>query len=191
MSRKIWEDLHAKGYFDNHPYYRNRDKAESRDLDFIKRVHSLGPSDVVMIIGAGYGRETLLIAPFVKHVYCVDYSKYLIDEYLEGKVDNYTVIDPESSLPSVDFIYSLVTFQHMERELVRRYIRKIGLNKNGRALIQFLEVDKEKDVFEPCYSWNRNEIFNLIQGSGYIMFDFLSETVKPNAIWHWAYFGRL
>jgi ubiquinone/menaquinone biosynthesis C-methylase UbiE len=107
----------------------------------------IGPEDVVLDLGCGIGRVARYVAPLCRELWAVDASEAMLKMARERLADRPNVRFAQSSdtsLPdvpdgSIDFAYSLLTLQHVEREhafLLLREIRRI-LRPDGSAHLTF------------------------------------------------------
>lgn len=207
----VWQRLHEEGYFDRHPRYAGRLRHGGDDIEWIGRFVALQPHWRVMVIGAGYGRESALIAPHVRRVYAVDVGGVVLNAmraYLhERRVTNVVPLHAEAwegeLREEIDLVYSLVTFQHLSRDLVRAYVLglRAWLAPRGQCVVQFLDsptcsADADPGaVHEPSVRWTPDEIRALIAGAGFTLYALVTEAVghddpRPGPHWwHWAHFG--
>ncbi len=201
-----WKALQAAGYFENHPHYQGCLDVGHNDIDKIERFFALEPSNVVVIIGCGYGREAAHICRQVAVVYGIDVSDGVLAQavsYLrDGRgVTNFKPVLAErydAEIPAgIDLVYSTTVMQHLTRDLVHEYLRTLGpkLSDNGRMIIQFMETDhgdQDADiaVYEPSVSWSRDQISVAVDGAGLAVLDIKTEWIRPGCLWHWAHIGR-
>jgi cyclopropane fatty-acyl-phospholipid synthase-like methyltransferase len=210
-----WRELHSRlRYYDTHPNYIKKDSRVDGDLAVIASF-LLRQDWNVAVIGAGYGRETALIAPSVRKVFAIDVRETLphLRAFLgKRKISNVVEVDAEDwragiqedgRVIPIDFVYSLVTFQHLTRDLVRDYIYGFHplLIPGGVFLAQFSESptgtsDADERAVEPNVRWTREEISELIRGAGYSWLQIRTISgiggtrAKKPWIWHWAFFGK-
>jgi cyclopropane fatty-acyl-phospholipid synthase-like methyltransferase len=206
-----WLALHEAGYYKLHPYYKDKTKAPDGDLLAIRHFLELRPEWTVAIIGSGYGREAVLIAPLVRKVYGVDVGEIVfaqMREYLAAKkVSNVEAVDASrwrEELPAgLDFVYSFVTFQHLTRDLTRDYILGLAekFAEDGRGVVQFSDsptgsVDTEDIAVEPNVRWTVSEIKALFEEAGLTIYRLETRNgvggirSKKPWVWHWVYFGK-
>jgi len=218
-----WKELQNKGYFENQntallasygeEKYREmfgstdpgalRDTS-GRDFDLIGSFLSLDTSMTAAVIGCGYGRETLAIAPRVRHVYGIDVSHTILDkaqEYLAtNSVFNFTPVLAENWRklvpPTLDFVYSITVFQHLTRDLVLDYLAGLAekLSPTGKALCQFAELtggtkDAELKAYEPSVNWSTAHIRAAMAEAGLSLVTLRTLDVG-GGLWHWAFFER-
>lgn len=102
--------------------------------EFIPRINGY-KSDVIVELGAGFGRMTMFIAPFCKKLYAIDISGDLLfqaKQRLSGSVYQHVeFIETDgmhlNTVPdnSVDLCYSYIVFQHIvAAEIVVSYIHE-------------------------------------------------------------------
>ena len=108
------------------------------------------PQARVVDLGCGIGRVIRPLAPHVREIVGVDVSEEMIArarDYLRGIPNQRVVLTNGRSLPgiddgSVDFLYSLLCFIHVDRRSAFRYFGEIErvLAPDGRALLQFHNI---------------------------------------------------
>jgi SAM-dependent methyltransferase len=105
------------------------------------------PADKVLDLGCGIGRVTRYVAPLCHEIWAVDVSETMLRfarERLAELPNVRLLIGRGTSLPeletgSIDFVYSLLTLQHVEREhafMLLRELRRV-LRDGGRAFLTF------------------------------------------------------
>ena len=202
-----WKELHEGGYFRDHPCYQNKMAKPSSDqgyLDLFKV--KLRPEMVIAVIGSGYGRELAIFGPKVARAYGVDVSEKVHAEmtaYLKAKgVKNVVPVMAEgweeALPPGLDLVYSVATFQHLTRDLVRDYLRGIARKleqPEGRAVLQFAEnergtEDAEDKAYEPNVKWTAKEIAPAMAEAGLELVEIKTMTgIHRNGRewkWHWT-----
>jgi cyclopropane fatty-acyl-phospholipid synthase-like methyltransferase len=178
----VWQALHAQGYFKNHPYYQGGARFSGDDVERVSEFYplKLASSENLAVIGSGYGRETLLLAPFFRLIYCIDIDLILFSDlkrFLEERnVRHFIPILIRDGWDSditdeLDCVYSRNVFQHLTRDLTIDYFKKLSLKlrkDTGRFVFQFCECHDggERDVnpgriYEPQINWTRAEIESL------------------------------
>jgi FkbM family methyltransferase len=219
---EYWKEMQNKGYFENQnqallkdfgeekyqKFYGTTDPKKPRntsekDREHIARFVTLDRSMTAAIIGCGYGRETLAIAPQVKHVYGIDVNHTILDKAQDflasNNVYNFTPVLAENwrtlTPPYLDFVYSITVFQHLTKDLVIDYL--IGLSEKltpeGTALCQFAELrggtsDADLKVYEPSVNWTVAEIDTVLHDAGLEVISVSSEEIPDRGFWHWAFF---
>jgi len=205
-----WIALHKAGYFANHPRYQNRDKKVSYDLEYLGQFKfELRSWMNIVVIGAGYGRETAILAPLVKWVYAIDVSPSLgtgMKEFLWArKIENFDFVWAQSwheRIPSgIDLFYSIATFQHITKDLARDYLDGIAdklTEGTGRAVIQFAENETGTDdadlrIYEPNVKWSAPEIKEAVENAGLKLLNINTLRGRNKAgkewTWHWVLIG--
>lgn len=207
---EVWKRLQNDGYFEKHPCYKGiADFGGQEAVQAIEWFVSLRADMKIAVIGCGYGRETLKLAPLVQRVYGIDVSKTILDKaiaYLsERNITNFTPVLAESfaqTIPSgLDLVFSIVVMQHLTRDLVRNYFVELGnkLIPGGGFVIQFLDeasVDyratdaPEKSGGEPSISWSSWQLVELSRAAKLTLVEIRTQLVTDNALWHWAYFRK-
>ncbi|WP_207477494.1 SAM-dependent methyltransferase [Arenibaculum pallidiluteum] len=200
-----WRALQDADYFENHQCYGGL-KAFGRDAtDTLARFLSLRPDMQVAVVGCGYGRDTLQIAPQVAHVYGIDVSARILTKahrFLEEHgVRNFTPVLAElwrDGIPDgIDLVFSIVVMQHLTRDLVRDYFAGFArkLAPGGSMVIQFLESrgygqqDAELATYEPSVNWTCWDIMDLAEAVG-LQAEIRTDRVAETALWHWGHFRR-
>jgi ubiquinone/menaquinone biosynthesis C-methylase UbiE len=107
----------------------------------------ISPTDTVLDLGCGIGRVTRYVAPLCREIWAVDVSETMLRfarERLAELPNVRLLIGRGTSLPeletaSIDFVYSLLTLQHVEREHAFRLLRELRrvLRDGGRAFLTF------------------------------------------------------
>jgi len=181
-----------------------RDTSQN-DRELIDSFITLHELMTTAVIGCGYGRETLAIAPSVKHVYGIDVSHIILDKAQEflasNNLFNFTPVLADKwfklTPPYLDFVYSVTVFQHLTKDLVRDYI--FGLTKKlsprGQALCQFAELsggtpDAELKAYEPSVNWSVSEIKSMMHDAGLKISTLKTVKIAGSGMWHWVLFGN-
>jgi len=105
------------------------------------------PTDTVLDLGCGIGRVTRYVAPLCREVWAVDVSETMLRfarERLAERQNVHFVLGRGTALPeletgSIDFAYSLLTLQHVEREHAFKLLRELRrvIRDGGRAFLTF------------------------------------------------------
>lgn len=126
-----------------------KQEVEARVAPFVDK------DSVVLDLGCGIGRIALYVAPLVKTLWVADASRTMLDmaqERLAGLENVRTARCLDTTVPSVpdgsvDFVYSVIVLQHMEKEdaflLMRDVVRM--LVPGGRAAMTF------PNILDPAY----------------------------------------
>lgn len=204
---KYWKEMQDNGYFEQHSCYNGLKDLGDDVTSIINKFLKLDFDMIVVVIGCGYGRETMYIAPHVNHVFGIDVNETILNKavnYLnEASIKNFTGILAENYdelIPNgIDLVFSIVVMQHLTRDLVRDYFKRLKnkLNKDGIFVVQFLEnlnndvySDAQLRTYEPSVSWNPSQIKELAHLSG-LSVEIQTSQVTPKALWHWACFKQL
>jgi ubiquinone/menaquinone biosynthesis C-methylase UbiE len=114
----------------------------------------IGPTDTVLDLGCGIGRVTRYVAPLCREIWAVDVSETMLRfararladlpnvRFLLGRGTSL----PELETGSIDFVYSLLTLQHVEREHAFKLLREVRrvLRDGGRAFLTFPNLLSEE-----------------------------------------------
>lgn len=199
-----WQELQEQDYFGTHRCYQDRDAPGDYDVKQIERFVALKPSDNVVVIGCGYGRETKHIAPHVSMVWGIDVSERVLHDawwYLASEaIFNFQPVlakDYAAEIPDgIDLVYSLVTLQHLTRDLAQDYLQTLGrkLAPEGRMVLQYLESehgteDAELKVYEPSVSWTPPQITYAANDAGLRVLDLVTD-LHSGCFYHWAHLGK-
>ncbi len=198
-----WKALQERGYFEKHIHFKNYTTIGHETLPSIEFFTKLRSTDRVVIVGCGYGRETIQIAPHVRWVWGIDVTENLLQKALEVTssqgIYNFTGILADSyseQLPDdIDLVYSVVTMQHLTRDLVFDYFGTLSkkLSPQGAMVVQFLERlgDKGNDadlrVYEPSVTWRKKQIGELAKECG-LTSTIRTVNIEPKILHHWGYF---
>jgi SAM-dependent methyltransferase len=203
-----WKSLQEADYFENHPIYQGLRAFTLRmpEMAVIQDFVPLTQDMEVVVVGCGYGRETLHIAPYVKHVYGIDVSKRILAKFTNycaaNGIHNCTPVLAErfkEDIPQdIDLVFSIVVMQHLTRDLVREYFLGLSakLRPSGRLLVQFLEeqapgqADADLRDYEPSISWTRSDLATLCEQSDLKLISIRTVRVAPTADWHWAFCSK-
>jgi ubiquinone/menaquinone biosynthesis C-methylase UbiE len=161
----------------------------------------LGPlirsSDTVLDLGCGIGRVTRYVAPLCREVWAVDISPRMLElarSRLAGLANVRFALSNEASLPepptaSVDFAYSLLTLQHVEREHafalmreVRRVLRPGGVahftfpnllsDEYLHAFLHYVESGEANSNPARARFYTPEEIHRVVPAAGFEIVDF-------------------
>jgi len=206
----LWKKFQENCYFENHPCYKGiSDFGGQEAVHAIEQFLPIRPDMRISVIGCGFGRETLKLAPRVKEVYGIDVSNTILDKAVtflsEHGVANFTPALAESyiqTIPSdLDLVFSIVVMQHLTRDLVRDYFVELGkkLKAGGAFVVQFVDepnVDynrtdaPEGSGGEPSISWSPWQLVELSRMAGLEMIEIRTHLVTEAALWHWVHFRK-
>lgn len=198
-----WQEMQEKDYFENHPCYKGLVDLGAGECTVIEWFTSFRPDMKVVVIGCGYGRESVHIARRVGRVYGIDVSTKILDKAVkyvtDNQVFNFTPVLAErfaTAIPDgIDLVFSIVVFQHLTRDLAKNYLDTLGrkLAPNGKMIIQFVEdfaadptADAELKVYEPSVCYNIRQVVELIGPMGLKLEVARSLMATPTCIWHWV-----
>ena len=206
---EYWSQLQEEGYFENHPDYKGLNVFGGEEcIEAIEHFTSFRPEMKLVVIGCGYGRETLKLAPLVGHVYGIDVNDTILNKargFLEERgVKNFTPVRYDrygGDIPEgVDLVFSIVVMQHLARDMVRDYFRTLGqkLAPDGAFVVQFIDwlsgdehqEDAEMRAYEPSVGWTPAQLEELCEGAGLKLSGIRTIKVLDNAMWHWIYATR-
>lgn len=206
----VWKRLQDESYFEKHPCYKGiSDFGGQEAIQAIEWFVPIRNDMRIVVIGCGYGRETLRLAPLVDQVYGIDVNETILKKavaYLsERNITNFVPVLAETFAENVpdgiDLVFSIVVMQHLTRDLVRNYFLELGrkLSPGGGLVIQFLDepnVDYSKtDALdasggEPSISWSPWQLVDLSRAAGLKFVEIRTQLVTEAALWHWIYFRK-
>jgi len=126
-------------------------KFDAKGEEFVEQIRDyIKNDDIVLDIGCGIGRVEKFLAPICREIYAVDVSKKMLKR-ARKRLRDYTNIhfiksDGRSlnflSDESIDFAFSMLVFQHIEKEDTVRYLADIYriLKNNGSVYFQFPNI---------------------------------------------------
>ena len=136
------------------------------------RIPSLVPdrSSILLAYGCGIGRITKYLTGYFQ-VYGVDVSQRMLnlarqripDRHLNFlKTEGRRIPVPENS---VDFLYSLLALQHLDRGEVRRVVRDCYrvLKPSGRCYLQFPEYGNVLDEGANTRPWSAADVQEVLR----------------------------
>jgi SAM-dependent methyltransferase len=199
---EFWKQLQERDYFETHPCYNGLVDMGDSECGVIEWFLPLSKDMNAVVIGCGYGRETVHLAKRIAHVYGIDVNSTILTkavQYLgENGVTNFTPVEAQKyrhMIPQgIDLVFSIVVMQHLTRDLVRDYFAGLGslLKPGGRMVIQFLEdlgahrqTEAELKAYEPSVSWTIPEIVELCRHAGLRMELARTYLATETALWHW------
>jgi ubiquinone/menaquinone biosynthesis C-methylase UbiE len=156
------------------------------------------PTDTVMDLGCGIGRVTRYVAPCCANLWAVDASERMLslartrlqglDNVRFARSEGTTIPSVESG--SVDFVYSILTLQHLEREDAFLLLREVhrALRPGGSAfftfpnllsdpyLDAFLNYAEKGEVANPVRArfYTPEEVRRLLSAAGFDLADMTS-----------------
>ena len=140
-----WQEMQENDYFEKHVCYNGLVDMGDGECGVIEWFTPLTEDKSVVVIGCGYGRESIHIAKRVCHVYGIDVSRKILDKAVkytaEHDVRNFTPVLAEIfdlTIPDgIDLVYSITVFQHITRDLARNYLYVLGrkLAPGGKMVI--------------------------------------------------------
>lgn len=204
-----WKKLQDNMYFENHPCYKGLLDFGNQDavgpISWFTKLHS---EMNVVVIGCGYGRESLGLAPLVNKIYGIDVNSTILEKavkYMHShNVTNFIPVQAERFVEEIpvgqDLVFSIVVMQHLTRDLVKNYFLELGkkLNKGGHFIVQFLDeeegsysIDAPDQTVEPSVSWSPWQLVNLAKDSG-LKFELIrTQLATDKALWHWVHFMKV
>ena len=130
----------------------------------------ISPADAVVDLGCGIGRVTRYVAPLCREIWAVDVSETMLRfarERLAELPNVRFLVGRGTSLPeletgSIDFVYSLLTLQHVEREHAFRLLREVRrvLREGGRAFLTFPNLLSDEYLQAFLHSVDVDEVGN-------------------------------
>ncbi len=206
----VWKHLQDDHYFENHPCYKGISEFGGEEaVEAIQWFLPIRSEMRIAVIGCGFGRETLKLAPLVKEVYGIDVNSTILDKAVaflsERGVGNFTPVLAETfpqTIPTgLDLVFSIVVMQHLTRDLVRNYFIELGrkLTPGGAFVVQFLDENTadyvgtdapEHGGGEPSISWSHWQLVELAELAELKLVEIRSLLVTDAALWHWVYFRK-
>ena len=158
------------------------------------------PSDTVLDLGCGIGRVTRYVAPLCGEVWAVDISPQMLELARSRLAELPNVrfalskeaLLTEPPTASVDFAYSLLTLQHVEREHafalmreVRRVLRPGGCahftfpnllsDEYLHAFLHYVESGEANRNPARARFYTPEEVNRLVSAAGFAIVDFKAE----------------
>ena len=200
---ECWKSMQEQGYFEKHVHFKNFTTIGHETIPAIEYFVRLESHYKVVVIGCGYGRETIQIAPLVSWVWGIDVNETILQKALDVLANegiyNFTWVlaeDYEKYVPNnIDLVYSVVTMQHLTRDLVYDYFHVLSkkLNKEGVMIVQFLErigdkgLDADLRVYEPSVTWKKEQIVDLA-GKCNLSLEIRTVKIRDDIFHHWGCF---
>ena len=139
-------------------------------LPFINAEHT------ALEIGVGGGRWTKYLLEF-KKIYAVDYHTEILNElkknyneknmvFIKNNGDDFPGI-PKSS---IDFLFSFGTFVHLDKPIIRNYLKNIKpiLKANSNVVIHYSDKTKKNAQMNKDFSDTTPEIMReMVRAAGY------------------------
>ena len=201
-----WQQVQDQGYFETHFHYQHPDGliSDGSDLSIIARYMTLRPEQTAVVIGCGYGRESAMIAPLVRHLYGIDVTPGILARakaYLvERGLHNFTPVLAEEwheMIPEgIDLAYCVTVFQHLTKHLVQDYVTGLAdrLSAGGSLICQFMYSntgahDAALYAHEPHVTWSQAEIEKLVATAGLELASLERERlpVDEDIFWFWLH----
>ena len=140
----------------------------------------------VLEIGCGIRRITKPMAIKMpnSYIYGVDISDSMIDVAEKNKPDNATfwVNDGRRLHASVEAIYSMTTFQHIDEQGVQQYLYEIyeSLLRGGVLRFQFVEGTEKVE-----FSWNYSmeEMKKMLDNANLKIINYQQGLIEPTWTW--------
>jgi len=208
----MWKTLQDRGYFESHPCYQGISEfGGAESVAALEWLGPLRPDMQLAVIGCGFGRETLKIAPLVGHVWGIDVTPGILQKAVkflsEKGVHNFTPVLAErfeAEIPDkLDAFFSIIVMQHLTRDLVRHYFVELArkLKDGGGCVVQFLQESVWRDdrmdhdaptdqAIEPSVSWTAWQLVHLARQAKLEVHEIRTVLATPDALWHWAIFRK-
>lgn len=249
--RKMWDEMQRRGYFRNHPVYRDWRAEEDKPIEVLKRSkiplselpEALNGIDFtaddivfdcpdldtftkeidpllkeyeelwlpkiidlyremrVLDIGCGYGRTEAWMWRYVKEVWGIDISPYVIEicrERFKGIKNVFFASNQGDDLSifedgQFDLIYCFNVLQHIPRDFTYSYLKEIKrvLKRGGHAFFNLLsgmnyDMDAGPDGAEWAIGYRERDIKEYIDSLGLKVSRILRwrlKTAEPYWIW--------
>ena len=160
------------------------DNETKKCLDMVNK--NLAGAKKIVDFGCGIGRIIFPLAAMNEGTfYGYDFSQSMIKEahlrkYNRG-IDNVHFSDDWDVIPEVDFVYSVVTFQHNNYEDLAISFQRIWdkLNKGGYFQFQFVEGDHHSFL---NHKYKYENIVNMLNQIGFDILE-TEKGIYPEWIW--------
>lgn len=199
---RTWVKLQEAGYFHTHPFYDGGHRWDTDEPFFVDqrliefRGRPLGDTDVVAVIGCGYGRESMAFCRKAALVYGVDVHKCILSNAVANVLNqhtcNFVPVLYEDFLDSIrlslNLVFSVTVLQHVPDKIVERYLAGMGakLAPSGLIIVQFAECETMPGIQEPHFSRTMQQSVDLHTANGLKVVSTKSVKVAEYATWHWV-----
>ncbi|MGV3524178.1 MAG: methyltransferase [Candidatus Sericytochromatia bacterium] len=204
-----WKEMQAKGYFDTHQHYQSDTGLllDGDDLVRLQTYATLRPDTRLVVIGVGYGRESVLFAPHVAQIYGIDVTPEILNTAQQTLAQHgFTAFTPvlaerwRDEIPTgIDLVYTVTVFQHLTKHMVDDYVGGLAerLRPGGRLVCQFMHTpegthDAQLQTYEPHVSWSQAEIERLATRHGLSLRALDTEEIATHhqTWWYWVCFEK-
>lgn len=144
----------------------------------------------VLEFGCGIGRLLVPLADRFDGEFCgVDSSEQMLAKVPDHeRVSTFLISDDDfRHVGGIHYAYSVLVFQHLSSERVRRVIDQIGdlLEGGGRVLFQFVKSDEPRVEGEFSHFHTLDQIEGFCWAAGINVDGFHHDEIYPN--WVWVY----
>ena len=164
---------------------------ESWILPAIKQYQKL--SWHVLEIGCGPGRILAPMATHFRRVVGIDFSSDMV-QYARHRLRTYSNVEVIQNdgrtipLPdrSIDFVYSVIAFQHMNLDTIKAYFSEAHRVLKRGGLFRFQtrrDVERRNVSLLDRYFLSKEEVDRLAETHGFDVIDY--ETGLGHPSWHW------
>lgn len=169
--------------------------------EWLPKIVDLTPEMTVLDIGCGYGRTEEWMRRYVRDIYGIDISDYIIGVCKRrfSEIDNvYFYVNSGYDLSmfedaKFDFVYCFNVFQHIPRKLTEKYFQEIKrtLKQEGVFLFNMLsginyDLDDGPCSAEWAIGYTEKDVDRLVKKSGLNALKtskWMVRNVKPYWIW--------
>ena len=170
LTKRTAMDAVLYGVKDEQEFWSSGERIAEKLRKFVDK------NSIVLDVGCGIGRIERFLAPYCREIHCVDVSRRMIKFAKENLKDYKNVffyfnngkdlrIFPDNKF---DFVFSILTLQHLEKEDAYIYITEMHrvLKPNGRIYLQFPNFISDK-VFKWFVDYAKKGSRHIARVRGY------------------------